>query len=88
MPARAIEVDGSRWTVAPSGRRTQYNRDEYSLVFTRGSGADREQRVMRYSPQGTTNHELSLSRIPDDELRDLLERAQPAWTTPDLGYRR
>lgn len=88
MPARAIEVDGIRWTVAPSGRRTQYNRDEYSLVFVRGTGADREERVMRYSPLTTKNHEFSLGSISDGELQDLLKRAQPAWTTPDLGYRR
>lgn len=88
MPARAFAVDGHEWTVAPSGRRTQYNRDEYSLVFTRGTGTDREERVMRYSPRATKNHEFSLRNIPDDQLRDLLKRAQPAWTTPDLGYRR
>lgn len=88
MPARTIEVDGTRWTVAPSGRHTQYNRDEYSLVFTRGSGEDREERFMRYSPGASKNHEVSLNGIPDAELRALLKRAQPAWTTPDLGYRR
>ncbi len=88
MPARTIDVDGTLWSVAPSGRRTQYNRDEYSLVFTRGTGADREERVMRYSPMVSKNHEVSLNRISEDTLRSLLRRAQPAWTTPDLGYRR
>lgn len=88
MPAREFEVDGTRWTVAPSGRRTQYNRDEYSLVFTRGTGPGREERVMRYSPTGSKNHEVSLNGISEAELRTLLQRSQPAWTTPDLGYRR
>ncbi len=88
MPARMLELDGVQWAVAPSGRHTQYNRDEYSLVFTRGRGPEREERIMRYSPQGTANHELALSQISEDQLRDLLRRAQPSWTTPDLGYRR
>ncbi len=88
MPTRHLDVDGTRWTVAPSGRHTQYSRDEYSLVFTRGTGAGREQRVMRYSPGTSLNHELSLNGLSDSELRDLLQRAQPAWTTPDLGYQR
>jgi hypothetical protein len=88
MPAREFEVDGTRWTVAPSGRRTQYNRDEYSLVFTRGRGPDREQRILRYSPLATKNHELALRGISEADLRGMLARSQPSWTTPDLGYRR
>lgn len=88
MPARTIEVDGTPWTVALSGRRTQYNRDEYTLVFTRGSGPEREERTMRYSPLGSKNHEVALSALSDDLLRDLLRRSQPSWTTPDLEYRR
>ena len=43
MPRRIIEVDGDRWQVAVSGRSTQYNKDEFGLVFTRGTGPDREQ---------------------------------------------
>lgn len=88
MPARTINLDGVEWTVAPSGRHTQYNRDEYTLVFTRGSGPDREERVLRVSPQGTKNHELALNRLTEAELRGFLRRAQPSWTTPELGYRR
>lgn len=88
MPARTIQVDGVEWTVAPSGFRTQYNRDEYSLVFTRGRGADREQRIMRYSPMATKNHELALDGLSEAQLADLLRRAQPSWTTPELEYRR
>ena len=48
MPARTIDVDGSRWEVTPSGRVTQYVRDEFTLLFTRGTGPGREQRVTRY----------------------------------------
>ena len=32
-----IEVDGEQWQVAVSGRTTQYTRDEFGLVFTRGT---------------------------------------------------
>ena len=39
MPRRIIEVDGAQWQVAMSGRSTQYNKDEFGLVFTRGTGA-------------------------------------------------
>lgn len=88
MPARMLEVDGTAWSVAASGRRTQYNRDEYTLVFTRGSGPEREERSMRYSPLGSKNHEFALSLLTDAMLLDLLRRSQPSWTTPDREYRR
>ncbi len=88
MPRRIIEVDGDRWQVAVSGRTTQYTKDEFGLVFTRGTGPDREQRVVRYSPLGAKSRELSLGRMSDKELADLLAVSQPAWTSPELGYRR
>ena len=88
MPRRIIEVDGEQWQVAGSGRSTQYNKDEFGLVFTRGTGPDREQRVVRYSPLGAKSRELSLARMSDRELADLLAVSQPAWTAPELGYRR
>jgi hypothetical protein len=88
MPRRIIEVDGAQWQVAVSGRSTQYNKDEFGLVFTRGTGPDREQRVVRYSPLGAKSQELSLARMSDRELADLLAVSQPAWTAPELGYRR
>ena len=88
MPRRIIEVDGEQWQVAVSGRFTQYNKDEFGLVFTRGTGSDREQRVVRYSPLGAKSRELSLASMSDRELADLLAVSQPAWTAPELGYRR
>ncbi len=87
MPRRIIEVDGQPWQVAVSGRVTQYTKDEFGLVFTRGTGPDREQRVVRYTPLGAKSRELSLSQLSDRELRDLLAHSQPAWTAPELGYR-
>jgi hypothetical protein len=88
MPRRIIEVDGEQWEVAVSGRSTQYTKDEFGLVFTRGTGPQREQRVVRYSPLGAKSRELSLASMSDRELADLLAVSQPAWTAPELGYRR
>jgi hypothetical protein len=31
---------------------------------------------------------LSLGQLSDKELADLLAYSQPAWTSPELGYRR
>jgi hypothetical protein len=88
MPRRIIDVDGERWEVAVSGRSTQYTKDEFGLVFTRGTGPDRERRVVRYSPLGAKGRESSLAELTDRELAELLAVSQPAWTSPELGYRR
>ena len=88
MPRRIIEVDGEQWQVAVSGRRTQFTKDEFGLVFTRGTGADRERRLARYSPLGAKSRELSLAQLSDADLRDLLAHSQPAWTAPETGYHR
>ena len=88
MPRRIIDVDGERWEVAVSGRSTQYTKDEFGLVFTRGTGPDRERRAVRYSPLGAKSRESSLHELSDKELADLLAFSQPAWISPELGYRR
>jgi len=87
MPQRTIDVDGRRWAVVSSGRRTQYTRDEFGLVFTALDGSG-EHRVARYSPLGAKRREASLARLSDPELIRLLRHSQPGWTSPDLGYRR
>jgi hypothetical protein len=87
MPRRVIEAGGEQWVVSVSGRNTQYTKDEFGLVFTRGTGAGRERRVTRYSPLGAKSRELSLRELSDQELRDLLAHSQPAWTAPEMGYR-
>jgi hypothetical protein len=87
MPRRIIEVDGEQWEVAVSGRVTQYVKDEFGLVFTRGTGPDRQRRVVRYSPLGSKSRELSLGQLTDAELRQLLAQSQPSWTAPEMGYR-
>jgi hypothetical protein len=88
MPRRIIEVDGQQWEVAISGRFTQFNKDEFGLVFTRGQGRDREVRVMRYNPRFAKQRELSFNALSDADLKQYLVHSQPAWTSPDLEYRR
>ena len=88
MPRRIIEVDGEQWGVAVSGRVTQYVKDEFGLVFTRGVGPHREQRVVRYSTLGSKGREVSLGQLSDLELRELLAHSQPSWTAPEMGYQR
>ena len=84
---RRIAVDGAEWVVMPSGRNTQYVRDEFGVTFTRVTG-ERTERVARYSPRDSRNREQSLAGLTDADLRDLLATSQPAWTAPETGYRR
>jgi hypothetical protein len=86
MP-RKFTADGAEWVVLPSGRNTQYVRDEFGLLFSRGAGPSRERRVARYSPGGARIRELSLNELSDADLRGLLAVSQPAWTAPETGYR-
>ena len=86
MPAKTIDVDGAAWEVYPSGRITQYDRDEFALVFVRGTGPQREVRVTRYSPQGIRSREESLAELSDAELKQLFEYSQPSFTSPEAGY--
>lgn len=88
MPKRVVDIDGERWEVAPSGRVTKYDRDEFSLTFIRGTGPDRERRVARYSPGGARIAEVSLSELTPAQLQSLFRTSQPAWTAPETGYRR
>ncbi|MDP9205784.1 MAG: hypothetical protein M3P12_10055 [Gemmatimonadota bacterium] len=88
MPARTIEVDGQAWTVYPSGYITQYTQDEYGLIFSRGSGIDRELRVTRYSPQGSRSREQAFAELSDARLKELFEQSQPSFTSPEAGYAR
>ena len=86
MPTRSISVAGRRWQVMPSGRLTQYDRDEFALLFISGSGDDREIRVTRYSPHGARWREQSLVEMSDAELARLFELSQPSDTSPEAGY--
>jgi hypothetical protein len=86
MPTRTLTVGDATWQVFPSGRVTQYDRDEFALLFVRGSGEDREVRVSRYSPLGTRTREQSLVELTDADLARLLEFSQPSDTSPEADY--
>jgi hypothetical protein len=86
MPTRSVTIDGRTWDVFPSGRTTQYVKDEFGLVFVSGEGADRVVRVTRYSPVGARSREASLAELADEDLRRLHATSQPSFTSPEAGY--
>ena len=86
MPTRTITLAGRTWQVMPSGRVTQYDRDEFALLFISGIGPDREIRVTRYSPHGTRSREQSLLEMSDADLARLFEVSQSSDTSPEAGY--
>jgi hypothetical protein len=90
MPSRTFTVDGISWSVVPSGLITQYDRDEFGLIFTRvgDENTPREVRVTRYSPSGSRSREMSLAELSDDQLRGLLAQSQPTFTSPEVRYAR
>lgn len=85
MPSRRLLVRGVEWRVTPSGRITQYDRDEFALVFTRSDGT--AVRLARYSPTGPRSREASLAELSDAQLEALLAQSQSSDTSPELGYR-
>jgi hypothetical protein len=86
MPTRTIDVDGTSWRVFPSGYITQYEHDEFGILFVAGSGGNRVIRVTRYSPLGARSREASLDEMHDDELRRLFRQSQASATSPEAGY--
>lgn len=86
MPSRAITIAGRNWLVFPSGRVTQYDRDEFGLIFVAGTGSDREVRVTRYSPVGARSRERSLAEMNDADLARLFATSQPSDTSPEADY--
>ena len=86
MPTRILSVDGESWRVFPSGYVTQYEHDEFGLIFVRGTGDEREVRVTRYSPVGARSRERSLAELSDAQLLSLFEKSQPSFTSPEAGY--
>ena len=88
MPNRTITVDGTPWRVAPSGRITQYDLDEFGLIFSRGAGESHETRVTRYSPVGPRSREQSFAELTDTQLHELFHQSQPGQTSPEVRYGR
>ena len=87
MPSRAITVEGKRWLVFPSGRITQYDRDEFGLIFVSGTGPDREVRVTRYSPVGARSRDI-LGRVYEYFLTKFASaesRPRSGKTPPRMG---
>ena len=86
MPTRRIHVEGQEWSVYPSGQVTQYDGDEFGLLFVRGSGDSRAVRVTRYSPRGVRSREASLVELSDAELHALFAMSQSSANSPEAGY--
>lgn len=86
MPARTINVGGRAWRVLPSGFVTQYDQDEFGLIYVAGVGDEREVRVTRYSPVGSKSREESFAEMSDADLVRLFEQSQPSFTSPEAGY--
>ena len=86
MPTRTLTLDGRAWHVMPSGKITQYDRDEFALLFVAGTDEHREVRVTRYSPQGTRLRELALAEMSDADLARLFTQSQPSEMSPEAGY--
>jgi hypothetical protein len=86
MPTRTLTIQGRPWRVFPSGRVTQYDRDEFALLFIGEGAAGREVRVTRYSPTGARSRERSLAEMNDAELTRLFEVSQPSETSPEADY--
>ena len=88
MPTRRITIAGQQWQVYPSGYVTQYDADEFGLIFVRGVADEREVRLTRYSPGATRAREQSLAEMSDAELERLFAFSQPSDTSPEAGYSR
>lgn len=86
MPTRTLEIDGRRWAVYPSGYVTQYDADEFGLLFVHGTGDTREVRVTRYSPGATRAREQALAELSDADVRRLFALSQPSVRSPEAGY--
>lgn len=87
MIERKLMVDGETWTVSLAGRFTVYERDEFPVLFERrDEHGKKEQRVSRFSPQGSRSRAQALAELTDGELVTLFRQSQPDWTSPELGY--
>jgi hypothetical protein len=83
---RTIVVNGQPWEVYPSGRVTVYDKDEFSLMFQLGTGAERKLRFTRYAPLGSRRPDAAFAELSSQQLIELFRQSQPAWTAPEGAY--
>ena len=86
MAGRTIMVDGEAWEVAPAGRVTVYDRDQFGVVFEQGTGPKRRRRFTRFAPVGSRSPEAALAERSERELVERFRQSQPAWTAPEGAY--
>ena len=86
MARRTLSVVGERWEVYPSGRVTVYGRDQFGLIFERGTGPQRRRRVTHFSPLGARSTDRAFTELSERELLELFRQSQPAWTAPEADY--
>jgi len=86
MARRTITVEDQRWEVYPSGRVTVYGRDQFGLIFERGTGPQRRRRVTHFSPLGARSSDRAFAELSEHELLELFRQSQPAWTAPEADY--
>lgn len=86
MPSRSIMIASQAWRVYPSGYVTQYDHDEFGILFVLATGDERTVRVTRYSPQRARSREQSFAELSDADLVRLFEESQPSFTSPEAGY--
>lgn len=88
MPFRTLAVNGAVWRVYPSGELTANMKDEFTLIFSHGEGAERESRVVRYSPQEARSRERSFAQLSDADLLIYFAHSQPSGMSPEMFYAR
>ena len=86
MPTLVLTIGDKSWRVFPSGRVTQYDRDEFALLFVHEGNNRREVRVTRYSPVANRSRERSLAEMSDADLQRLFDSSQPGETSPEADY--
>ena len=87
MPTRTLTINGRSWRVFPSGRVTQYDRDEFGILFVSDRpGGKPEVRVTRYSPVAARSREQALAEMSDADLARLFDESQPGDTSPEAAY--
>lgn len=86
MARRVIEIHGESWYVYGSGRVSPYDRDEFGLVFEKGTGPERVRRVTRFAPLGARSWDAALAGLSDRYLASLFAQSQTPRTSPAVAY--